>query len=119
MWTKVLRGDSGSPADPKDAREYVGLNVALKREIRQPETHRILLRPTSDTGAWNLRCVCEGDQRRELMENGARRSGRHKTRFTSSGKPGCMPRIPGVVTWAGKNVGGPLASILLRYQWEN
>jgi hypothetical protein len=34
MLTQVLRGDAGGPADPKDAREYVGLNVALARKTR-------------------------------------------------------------------------------------
>ena len=29
MRTEVLRGDSGSPANPKDFREYVGLNMVF------------------------------------------------------------------------------------------
>jgi hypothetical protein len=37
MQTELLRGDSGSPANPKDFREYVGVNVALARKTRQPE----------------------------------------------------------------------------------
>jgi hypothetical protein len=35
MHTDVLRGDSGSPANPKDFREYIGVDVALERETRQ------------------------------------------------------------------------------------
>jgi hypothetical protein len=33
MQTELLRGDSGSPANPKDFREYVGVNVALARKM--------------------------------------------------------------------------------------
>lgn len=29
MHTDVLRGDSGNPADPKDFREYIGVDIAL------------------------------------------------------------------------------------------
>jgi hypothetical protein len=36
MHTAVLRGDSGKPADPRDAREYVGISIALERETGQP-----------------------------------------------------------------------------------
>src|SRR5260370_35883716 len=38
MHADVLRGDSGSPADPKDFREYVVVNVALARTTRRPES---------------------------------------------------------------------------------
>lgn len=37
LQTEVLRGDSGIPADSKDFREYVGVNVALARKTGQPE----------------------------------------------------------------------------------
>jgi len=36
MHADVLRGDSGSPANPKDFREYIGVDVALARKTRRP-----------------------------------------------------------------------------------
>lgn len=94
MRTEVLRGDSGSPSDPKDAREYVGVNVALARNTRRPEYIAFYVDPRaiqgqgifvafakarSDGGSWKM----------SLDDDGA-----IKVPFTSCGKLGCMARIP-------------------------
>ena len=50
MQTEVLRGDSGSPANPKDFREYVGVNVALARKTRQPEYIAFYVDPRATQG---------------------------------------------------------------------
>jgi len=52
MHTDVLRGDSGSPANPKDFREYIGVDVALARKTRQPAyiAFKVDPRATSDRG---------------------------------------------------------------------
>ncbi|MGH9513348.1 MAG: hypothetical protein ACRD2U_14545 [Terriglobales bacterium] len=52
MHADVLRGDSGSPADPNDFREYIGVDVALARKTRQPAyiAFEVDPRATSDRG---------------------------------------------------------------------
>jgi len=50
MQTEVLRGDSGSPANPKDFREYVGVNVALARKTRRPEYIAFYVDPRATQG---------------------------------------------------------------------
>lgn len=94
MQTEVLRGASGSPANPKDFREYVGVNVALARKTRRPEYVAFYVDPratqgqgifvafakaTNDGGSWKM----------ALDDDGAIR-----IPFTSCGKLGCMARIP-------------------------
>jgi hypothetical protein len=94
MQTEVLRGVSGSPANPKDFREYVGVNVALARNTRRPEYIAFYVDPratqgqgifvafakaTNDGGSWKM----------ALDDDGA-----IKIPFTSCGKLGCMAHIP-------------------------
>jgi hypothetical protein len=37
LQTDVLRGHSDDPPDPKDFREYIGIDVPIDRQTRQPE----------------------------------------------------------------------------------
>ena len=94
MQTEVLRGDSGSPADPKDAREYVGVNVALGRKTRQPEYVAFYVDPRATQGQGIFVAFAKsrsdgGSWKMSLDDDGA-----IKVPFTSCGRLGCMARIP-------------------------
>ena len=94
MRTEVLRGDSGSPADPKDVREYVGVNVALARKTRRPEYVAFYVDPRATQGQGIFVAFAKarsdgGSWKMALDDDGA-----IKVPFTSCGKLGCMARIP-------------------------
>jgi hypothetical protein len=94
MRTEILRGDSGNPADPKDVREYVGVNVALERKTRQPEYIAFYVDPRSTQGQGIFvafaKAVRNGNSWKMALDN----EGAIKIPFTSCGKLGCMARVP-------------------------
>jgi len=94
MLTQVLRGDAGGPADPKDAREYVGLNVALARKTRQPEYIAFYVDPRAIQGQGIFvafaKARSDGGSWKMSLDN----DGAIKIPFTSCGKLDCMARIP-------------------------
>lgn len=45
MQTDVLRGAFNDPPDPKDVRDYIGINVALDRSTQKPAYISILIDP--------------------------------------------------------------------------
>lgn len=94
MWTEVLRGDSGSPADPKDAREYVGLNVALARKTRQPEYIAFYVDPRATQGQGIFVAFAKATRDGSSWKMALDDAGAIKVPFTSCGKLGCMARIP-------------------------
>lgn len=55
MHADVLRGDSGSPANPKDFREYIGVDVALRERLGGLHTsHLKLTREQRRIGRYSL-----------------------------------------------------------------
>jgi hypothetical protein len=94
MWTEVLRGDSGSPADPKDARDYVGLNVALARKTRQPEYIAFYVDPRATQGQGIFVVFAKATRDGRSWKMALEDQGAIKVPFTSCGKLGCMARIP-------------------------
>ena len=94
MLTQVLRGDSGSPADPKDAREYVGLNVALARKTRQPEYIAFYVDPRAIQGQGIFVAFAKATRDGSSWKMALDDDGAIKVPFTSCGKLGCMARIP-------------------------
>jgi hypothetical protein len=94
MQTEMLRGDSGSPADPKDAREYVGLNVALARKTRQPEYIAFYVDPRATQGQGIFVAFAKSTRNGSSWKMALDDDGAIKVPFTSCGKLGCMARIP-------------------------
>lgn len=94
MRTEVLRGDSGSPADPKDAREYVGVNVALARKTRQPEYIAFYVDPRATQGQGIFVAFAKATRDGNSWKMALDGQGAIRVPFTSCGKLGCMARIP-------------------------
>jgi len=94
MQAEVLRGDSGSPANPKDYRDYVGVNVALARKTRQPEYVAFYVDPraTQQQGIFVAfaKATRDGSSWKMALDD----QGAIKIPFTSCGRLGCMARIP-------------------------
>lgn len=78
MQTDVLRGESGDPPDPKDFREYVGVDVALYRKSQKPGYFAFLVDPrtqqdqgifiaftktTKDGDSWKINLDADGATR--------------------------------------------------------
>ena len=94
MQAEVLRGDSESPANPKDFREYVGVNVALARKTRRPEYIAFYVDPRATQGQAIFVAFAKarsdgGSWKMALDDEGA-----IKVPFTSCGKLSCMALIP-------------------------
>ena len=94
MRTEVLRRDSGSPSDPKDAREYVGVNVALARKTRQPEYIAFYVDPRATQGQGIFVAFAKATRNGSSWKMALDDDGAIKVPFTSCGKLGCMARIP-------------------------
>ncbi len=94
MQTEVLRGDSGSPANPKDFREYVGVNVALARKTRQPEYIAFYVDPRATQGQGIFVAFAKATRDGNSWKMALDDQGAIKVPFTSCGKLGCMARIP-------------------------
>ncbi len=94
MQAEVLRGDSGSPADPKDAREYVGLNVALARKTRQTEYIAFYVDPRAAQGQGIFVAFAKTTRDGSSWKMALDDDGAIKVPFTSCGKLGCMARVP-------------------------
>lgn len=94
MRTEVLRGDSGSPADPKDVREYVGLNVALGRKNRQPDYIAFYVDPRATQGQGIFVAFAKATRDGSSWKMALDDAGAIRVPFTSCGKLGCMARIP-------------------------
>jgi hypothetical protein len=94
MLTQVLRGDAGGPADPKDAREYVGLNVALGRKTRQPEYIAFYVDPRATQGQGIFVAFAKARRDGVSWKMALDDDGAIRVPFTSCGKLGCMARIP-------------------------
>jgi len=94
MQTEVLRGDSGNPADRKDFREYVGVNVALARKTRQPEYIAFYVDPRETQGQGILVAFAKATRDGSSWKMALDDQGAIKVPFTSCGKLGCMARIP-------------------------
>jgi hypothetical protein len=94
MLTQVLRGDAGGPADPKDAREYVGLNVALARKTRQPEYIAFYVDPRATQGQGIFVAFAKARRDGVSWKMALDDDGAIRVPFTSCGKLGCMARIP-------------------------
>jgi hypothetical protein len=94
MHTEVLRGDSGSPANPRDSREYVSVNVALSRETRQPEyiAFNVDPRATQWQGIFIafVHATSDGNSEKMVLDG----EGAMNIPFATCGKLGCMARIP-------------------------
>jgi hypothetical protein len=94
MQTEVLRGDSGSPANPKDFREYVGVNVALARKTRQPEYIAFYVDPRATQGQGIFLAFAKATRDGSSWKMALDDQGAIKVPFTSCGRLGCMARIP-------------------------
>ena len=94
MQTEVLRGDSGSPANPKDFREYVGVNVALARKTRQPEYIAFYVDPRAIQGQGIFVAFAKARKDGASWKMALDDDGAIRVPFTSCGKLGCMARIP-------------------------
>ncbi|WP_263357975.1 hypothetical protein [Acidicapsa ligni] len=94
MQTEVLRGDSGSPANPKDFREYVGVNVALARNTRQPEYIAFYVDPRATQGQGIFVAFAKATRDGNSWKMALDDTGAIKVPFTSCGRLGCMARIP-------------------------
>lgn len=94
MQTDVLRGDSGDPPDPKDFREYIGIEVALYRKSQKPGYISFLVDPraqrdqgifitfthtSQENGHWKLDLDPEGPSR---------------LAFTDCNDEACTARVP-------------------------
>ncbi len=101
MLTQVLRGDAGGAADPKDAREYVGLNVALARKTRQPEYIAFYVDPRATQGQGIFVAFAKARRDGVSWKMALDDDGAIRVPFTSCGKLGCMARIPAGTTNAG------------------
>jgi hypothetical protein len=95
MHTDVLRGDSGSPADPKDFREYIGVDVALARKTRQPAyiVFKVDPRATSDRGIFIafIKTMRSGNSWRAVPDE----DGTMEIPIARCEKWSCEARIPG------------------------
>lgn len=94
MQTEVLRGDSGSPANPKDFREYVGVSVALARKTRQPEYIAFYVDPRATQGQGIFVAFVKATRVGNSWKMAINDQSVIKVPFTSCGKLGCMARIP-------------------------
>lgn len=94
MHADVLRGDSGSPADQKDFREYVGVNVALARKTRQPEYIAFYVDPRAVPGQGIFVAFAKARRDGVSWKMALDDDGAIRVPFTSCGKLGCMARIP-------------------------
>jgi hypothetical protein len=94
MLTQVLRGDAGGPADPKDAREYVGLNVALARKTRQPEYIAFYVDPRATQGQGIFVAFAKSRRDGASWKMALDDDGAIRVPFTSCGKLVCMARVP-------------------------
>lgn len=94
MRTEVLRGDSGSPADSKDVREYVGVNVALARKTRRPAYIAFYVDPRATQGQGIFVAFAKATRDGGSWKMALDDQGAIKVPFTSCGKLGCMARIP-------------------------
>ncbi len=94
MQTEVLRGDSGSPANPKDFREYVGVNVAMARKTRQPEYIAFYVDPRATQGQGIFVAFAKATRDGGSWKMALDDQGAIEVPFTSCGKLGCMARIP-------------------------
>ena len=97
MHADVLRGDSGSPVDPKDFREYVGVNVALARKTRQPEYIAFYVDPRATQGQGIFVAFAKARRDGASWKMALDDDGAIRVPFTSCGKLGCMARIPAAV----------------------
>lgn len=93
MLTQVLRGDAGGPADPKDVREYVGVNVALARKTRQPEYIAFYVDPRAARGQGIFVAFAKVRKNGASWKMALDDDGAIRVPFTSCGKLGCMARI--------------------------
>lgn len=94
MQTEVLRGDSGSPANPKDFREYVGVNVALTRKTRQTEYIAFYVDPRATQGQGIFVAFAKATRDGSSWKMALDDQGAIEVPFTSCGRLGCMARIP-------------------------
>lgn len=95
MHADVLRGDSGSPANPKDFREYIGVDVALVRKTRQPAyiAFQVDPRATSDRAIFIafIKTMRSGNAWKAALDE----DGTMEIPIARCDKWSCQARIPG------------------------
>lgn len=97
MQTDVLRGDSGSPPNPKDFREYVGIDVALLRKTRKPAYIAFYVDPRAaqDQGIFIAFAKTTRDGKSWKMALDS--DGAMKIPIAGCGKLDCMARVPNAI----------------------
>ncbi len=104
----VLRGDSGSPANPKDFREYIGVDIALARKTRQPAyiAFEVDPRATSDRPIFIafIKTMRSGNAWKAALDE----DGTMEIPIARCDKLSCQARIPGggfdVKPYTGKRI---------------
>jgi len=104
----VLRGDSGSPANPKDFREYIGVHIALARKTRQPAyiAFEVDPRATSDRPIFIafIKTMRSGNAWKAALDE----DGTMEIPIARCDKLSCQARIPGggfdVKPYTGKRI---------------
>lgn len=95
MHADVLRGDFGRPANPKDFREYIGVNIALSRKTRQPAyiAFEVDPRATSDRAIFIafIKTMRSGNSWKAALDE----DGTMEIPVASCDKWSCQARIPG------------------------
>jgi hypothetical protein len=93
MQTDVLRGAYNDPPDPKDVRDYIGINVALDRSTQKPAYFSILVDPRSqrDQGVFITfsKTTRENGKWAMHLDPGASR-----LPITDCREDGCAARVP-------------------------
>ncbi len=93
MFTDMLRGDSGDPADPKDRTQYVTIAVAVDRATAKPAYFAIHLPPNAqqDQGVFIgfTKTTKDGDHWKAALD----KEGASRIPFASCDKESCVARV--------------------------
>ncbi len=102
--TDVLRGYSGDPVppDPKDARGYVGIYVAVDRTTRKPAYFAFHVDPNSQQDQGVFVAFTKTTKEGGKFKMGLDEGGASRLPFSSCAQDSCVARIPDGLVDEGK-----------------
>ena len=94
MQADVLRGEFNEPPDPKDVRDYVGINLALERSTQKPAYFSILIDPRAQRDQGVFVTFAKSAQENGKWKMQLDTQGPSRLPITDCREDGCAARVP-------------------------